>query len=256
MLRGVSWASAEHVAHQFAWRPSKWFRLRNRQSTCQSDQSITKNPVPALLSGSQQLGWGERAMDSFPKEGASATICTTLAGSHFPPQHSTIHQWLLQSYWAFTRHLHIPDKHNKKHFKATLPAVPTLFHLSNAYKTVEEGQMLLRGATAHLLPASAPLKMLLFLLRNEYSINLSHLLSQATILSLRAQTGPSTLTSITLKVEQETWRKCFLTKPDSQSERMSHLGMMLKKSIETNCLFEEGDKKKAKKGQCRGSVML
>lgn len=112
----------------------------------------------------------------------------------FPP---TIHQRLLQSYWAFTRHLQIPDKRNKKHFKATLPAVPTLFHLSNAYKTVEEGQILLRGATAHLLPASAPLKTLLFLLKKEYTINLSHLLPWAlSTRSLEAQTGPCTLTSI------------------------------------------------------------
>lgn len=168
---------------------------KQAKSTCQPDQSITKNTVSALLCGSQS--WGERNVDSFPTEGASATIYTALAGSHFPPRHSTIHQWLLQSYWAFTRHLHIPDKRNKKHFKATLPAVPTLFHLSNAYKTVEEGQMLLRGATAHLLPASAPLKTLLFLLKKEYTINLSHLLSWATILSLKAQTGPSTLKSIT-----------------------------------------------------------
>lgn len=138
---------------------------------------------------------GERNVDSFPTEGASATICTS-CGKPFSPQHSTIHQWLLQSYWAFSRHLHILDKRNKKHFKATLPAVPTLFHLSNAYKTVEEGQTLLRGATAHLLPASAPLKTLLFLLKKEYTINLAHLLSWATILSLKAQTGPSTLTSI------------------------------------------------------------
>lgn len=154
-----------------------------------------KKTVSAPLCGSQLLG--NRNMDSLPTEGAPATICTAFAWSHFPPQHSTIHQWLQQSYWAFTRHLHIPDKRNKKHFKATLPAVPTLFHLSNAYKTVEEGQMLLRGTTAHLLPASTPLKMLLFLLRKESTKNLSHLLSQETILSLKAQTGPSTLTRIT-----------------------------------------------------------
>ncbi len=82
-VREQDGASAEHVAHQFAWRLSNGLRLRNRQSTCQSDQSITKNTVSALLCGSQQLG--ERNVDSFPTEGASATICTALAGSHFPP---------------------------------------------------------------------------------------------------------------------------------------------------------------------------
>lgn len=140
---------------------------------------------------------GGKKCGQFPHRRSLSYNLPSSCGKPFSPQHSTIHQWLLQSYWAFTRHLHIPDKRNKKHFKATLPAVPTLFHLSNAYKTVEEGQMLLRGATAHLLPASAPLKTLLFLLKKEYTINLSHLLSWATILSLKAQTGPSTLTSIT-----------------------------------------------------------
>lgn len=136
-----------------------------KQAKCMSVWSLNdkKNTVSAPLCGSQLFG--KRNMDSLPTEGASATMCTAFAGSHFPPQHSTIHQWLQQSYWAFTRHLHIPDKRNKKHFKATLPAVPTLFHLSNAYKTVKEGQMLLRGTAAHLLPASTSLKMLLFLLK-------------------------------------------------------------------------------------------
>lgn len=53
--------------------------------------------------------------------------------------------------------------------------------------------MVLRGATAHLLPASTTLNTLLFL----YTKHLSHLLSQGTSLSLKAQTGPSTLTRIT-----------------------------------------------------------
>ncbi len=140
---------------------------------------------------------GGKKCEQFPHIRSLSNNPHSSCGKPFSPQHSTIHQWLLQSYWAFTRHLHIPDKRNKKHFKATLPAVPTLFHLSNAYKTVEEGQILLRGATAHLLPASAPLKTLLFLLKKEYTINLSHLLSWATILSLEAQTGPSTLTRST-----------------------------------------------------------
>ena len=168
---------------------------KQAKSTCQPDQSITKNTVPALLCGSQS--WGRKKCGQFPHRRSLSNNLHSSCGKPFSPQHSTIHQWLLQSYWAFTRHLNIPDKRNKKHFKATLPAVPTLFHLSNAYKTVEEGQMLLRGATAHLLPASAPLKTLLFLLKKEYTINLSHLLSWTTILSLKAQTGPSTLKSIT-----------------------------------------------------------
>lgn len=151
----------EHVAHQFAWQLSNWFGLTNRQSSCLSDQSVTKTTIFAPLWGSHLLG--KRNEDSLPTEGASATMCTAFCGKPFSPQHSAIHQWLQQSYWAFTRHLHIPDKRNKKHFKATLPAVPTLFHLSNTYKTVEEGQMLLRGATAHLLPASTLLNMLLFI---------------------------------------------------------------------------------------------
>lgn len=170
-------------------------RLRNRQTACQSDQSKRKRSVSEPLCGSQQLG--ERNVDSFPTEKCLRNNLHNYCGKPFSPQHSTIHQRLLQSYWAFTRHLHIPDKRNKKHFKVTLPAVPTLFHLSNAYKTVEEGQILLRGTTAHLLPTSAPLKMLLLLLKKEYTINLSHLLSRTTILSLKAQTGPCTLTSIT-----------------------------------------------------------
>lgn len=50
-----------------------------------------------------------------------------------------------------------------------------------------------------------------------------------------------------LKVESgNVKKKRFLTEPDSQSERMSHLGMMLKKSIQANCLFEEGDNRKSK----------
>lgn len=138
-------------------------------------------------------------MDTFPTEGASGTICTALAGSHFPPamNHSTASPTELLSIHQAPPH---PDKRNKKHFKATLPAVPTLFHLSNAYKTTEEGQMPLRGATAHLLPASAPLKTMLFLLKKEYTIYLSHILSgDAATLSREAQTRPYTLVSITYR---------------------------------------------------------
>lgn len=79
----------------------------------------------------------------------------------------------------------------KAFFKATLPAVPTLFHLSKAYKTVKKGPILLWGATAHLLPALAPLKMLLLLLENEYTINLSHLQSRGTIRCVKPQRGLS-----------------------------------------------------------------
>lgn len=86
---------------------------------------------------------GEKKCGQFPRRRSLRRNCTAIP----PTQHATIHQWLLQSYWAFTRHIHIPDKRNKKHFRATLPTVPTLFHLSNAYKTVVDGQILLWGTT-------------------------------------------------------------------------------------------------------------
>lgn len=74
------------MAHQFAWRPSKWFRLRNRQSTCQSDQSITKNPVPALLSGSQQLGGvGGEQWTVSPKKEPQQQSAQLLREAIFPP---------------------------------------------------------------------------------------------------------------------------------------------------------------------------
>lgn len=165
------------------------------------------------------------------------------------PQHSTIHQRLLQSYWAFTMHLHIPDKRNKKHFKATLPAVPTLFHLSNTYKTFEEGQTLLRGATAHLLPASAPLKLLLFLLKKEYAINLYHLLSWApTIRSREAQAGPYTLTSITERKNQENLKKVFppgARLPEREDESSGNDAQ----EINTNQLSVWGRRQQKKKGE-------
>ena len=197
---------------------------------------------------------GVKKCGQFPHRRSLSNNLHSSCGKPFSPQHSTIHQWLLQSYWAFTRHLHIPDKRNKKHFKATLPAVPTLFHLSNAYKTVREGQMLLRGATAHLLPASAPLKTLLFLLKKENTIHFyihfpTYYHKRLFCASRPRRDLPPWQAS--LKVEQETWRKCFLAEPDSQSERMSHLGMMLRKSIQTNCLFEE---RKQQKRQRKGSA--
>lgn len=116
-----------------------------RQATSTSGWSINnkKITVSAVLCGAPQVG--ERSVNSLYTGGASGETAQLLHEA--TPQYSTIHQWLLQSYWAFTRHLHISDKRNKKHFKATLPTVPTLFHLSNAYKTAVEVQMCLGGTT-------------------------------------------------------------------------------------------------------------
>lgn len=133
-----------------------------KQAKNMSIWSINNKKTLFLHSSVGVCRWGKEMWTVSPQKELHSFCRKT-----FSPRHSTIHQWLLQSYWAFTRHLHIPDKRNKKHFKATLPTVPTLFHLSNAYKTVAEGQMLLRGATAHLLPASTLLKtLLLFILDN------------------------------------------------------------------------------------------
>lgn len=50
--------------------------------------------------------------------------------------------------------LHVLQQPHKNHFKAPFPAVPTLFHLSNADNTVTEfPERPTRGTTAHLLPA-------------------------------------------------------------------------------------------------------
>lgn len=54
-----------------------------KQAKYMSVWSINNNKKKHLHCGSQQLE--ERNVDSFSTEGASATICTALAGSHFPP---------------------------------------------------------------------------------------------------------------------------------------------------------------------------
>lgn len=77
--------------------------------------------------------------------------------------------------------LHVLQQPNKKHFKAQLPAVPTLFHLSNADKTVTEvPERLTRGAAAHLLPAppqTSAQTMSLYVL-GQFTINLCELHQQ------------------------------------------------------------------------------
>lgn len=114
-----------------------------RQAKSMSGWSINNKKHWFLHSSVELCRWGKEVWTASTQEEPQEKLHSFCRKP--PPQSSTIHQWLLQSYWAFTRHLHISDKRNKKHFKATLPTVPTLFHLSNAYKTAVEVQMCLGG---------------------------------------------------------------------------------------------------------------
>lgn len=155
--------------------------------------------------------WGKKKCGQFPHRGSlSNNLHKLLREAIFPPSTQPFTSGSYRAIEHSPGTSTSPTSATKKHFKATLPAVPTLFHLSNTYKTFEEGQTLLRGATAHLLPASAPLKMLLFLLKKEYTINLYHLLSWApTIRSREAQTRTLHLDEHHLKKKQETLKKAF-----------------------------------------------
>lgn len=67
------------MTHHLALGISIWFRLRDRQSTCQADQSITKNTVSALLCGTLQVG--ERSVNSLHTGGASGESAQLLQGA-------------------------------------------------------------------------------------------------------------------------------------------------------------------------------
>lgn len=73
----------EHVAHQFAWQLSNWFGLTNRQSSCLSDQSVTKTTIFAPLWGSHLLGKEMRIV--YPQKEPQQQCAQLFAGSHFPP---------------------------------------------------------------------------------------------------------------------------------------------------------------------------
>lgn len=132
-----------------------------KNMTIWSINNKKKPTVFALLCGSLQVG--ERNVDSVPTEGAAQLLQEAI----FPPSTQLFTSGSYRAIEHSPGTSTSPTSATKKHFKATLPTVPTLFHLSNAYKTVAEGQMLLRGATAHLLPASTLLKtLLLFIVDN------------------------------------------------------------------------------------------
>lgn len=79
---------------------------------------------------------GGKHADNVLTRGASARICAAIMGSHFL---SSPQPFTCGSYWAIE---HSPSTSasqtsaTKSILKATLPAVPTLFHLSNAHKAV------------------------------------------------------------------------------------------------------------------------
>lgn len=203
------WTLVEHVAHLFICQSSSsGWQTGNLQVRLTSQKQETE-----ILCGSRI--WSKKHVDRFYTKRALATICTALSGSHFLPN---AQPFTSDSYRAIEHSRGTSTSltsATKKHFKATLPAVPTLFHLSNAHRTVEEVQIPLRGATAHLLPATAPLKMLLLLLRNEYIINLHHLLSQATILSPESQRR-LLLWQALPRAERDALRKHFFMKKHSE----------------------------------------
>lgn len=58
--------SAEHVAHPLAWWIIKQSRLRNKQSTCQLDQSITKKTLFLLCSVGVRR-WGKETWRVSPQ---------------------------------------------------------------------------------------------------------------------------------------------------------------------------------------------
>lgn len=203
---------------QFIWQSINWFRLKRRQSTSQSDSSKNKK----LKSIVEVVIWGKRHVDGLHTKRGSATICTALSGSHFLP---SAQPFTSDSYRAIEHSRGTSTSltsATKSILKLHSPQFPHYFTCQNAHRTVEEVQIPLRGATAHLLPASAPLKMLLVLRRNEYIINLHHLLSQTTILSPGSQRRLLLWRALP-RAERETWKRHSFMEQHSRRKRMSHI---------------------------------
>lgn len=137
-----------YVAQQFTWRPIGSGSQTDKLRLCQIRRE-TKN---LFLKSSVGVNVGRKTCWQFPHQKSLSNNLCSNHGQPFSLQSSTIHLRLLLSYWAFTKHLRIPDKCNKKHFKSNTPCSSHTISPVKRSQSGQQGRILLVGANAHLFP--------------------------------------------------------------------------------------------------------